>query len=442
MEGAEIIKEAYEDFELMDAFRIVGYSLLGFFIFFIPIKINGYTNTVLYHIYYYIENQYLSLVKLYILIMVCIGSVMPILHKSKECNVFKNIYETIRPISILIILMIFTKSETSDSYNKDILFFIEDIILRTSILFPLSCFFLPLITKYGLLEVAEAYFNKYMKKTFKLSGKNILNIMVYMMVDMFSGIFMTNQLYKEGKLRQVEACTMVSCYAFTSLYISLYILDEFSITTKYTIILTNLILSLIINFILCRIWPLKNKKKSYIKKTSYKESNFKQDKFKKAIRQYMCNKEKKHLIFYMIQNFKDAFNIAMTIIPNLIIIIFIGEIIINNTGIIEIISLIINHFLELLKLPNKELLSEFIILSIFNNIRAIDIVMDNIENITMYIIIFISTIQTVSLTTNIIYIDNTKIPISKSELLVIGVEKILLLISIVSIVYYLIMGYL
>ena len=43
MEGAEIIKEAYEDFELMDAFRIVGYSLLGFFIFFIPIKINGYT---------------------------------------------------------------------------------------------------------------------------------------------------------------------------------------------------------------------------------------------------------------------------------------------------------------------------------------------------------------------------------------------------------------
>ena len=68
--------------------------------------------------------------------------------------------------------------------------------------------------------------------------------------------------------------------------------------------------------------------------------------------------------------------------------------------------------------------------------------MDNIENITMYIIIFISTIQTVSLTTNIIYIDNTKIPISKSELLVIGVEKILLLISIVSIVYYLIMGYL
>ena len=189
-------------------------------------------------------------------------------------------------------------------------------------------------------------------------------------------------------------------------------------------------------------WPLKNKKKSYIKKTSYKESNFKQDKFKKAIRQYMCNKEKKHLIFYMIQNFKDAFNIAMTIIPNLIIIIFIGEIIINNTGIIEIISLIINHFLELLKLPNKELLSEFIILSIFNNIRAIDIVMDNIENITMYIIIFISTIQTVSLTTNIIYIDNTKIPISKSELLVIGVEKILLLISIVSIVYYLIMGYL
>ena len=58
---------------------------------------------------------------------------MPILHKSKECNVFKNIYETIRPISILITLMIFTKSETSDLYNKDILLFIEDITAFTGI---------------------------------------------------------------------------------------------------------------------------------------------------------------------------------------------------------------------------------------------------------------------------------------------------------------------
>ncbi len=444
MEGAELKeqKETYSDFELMDAFRIVVYSSLGFFIFFVPVKINGYTNTILYQLYYYIESQYTSLIKLYVVIMVTIGSIVPLLHKSKDTNLIKNIYETIRPISILIILITFTKKESSSLYSVDTILFIEDIVLKTVILFPLSSLFLPLITKYGLLEVIEAYFNKQMKKTFKISGKSVLNIMVYLMVDVFSGMFMTNQLYKEGKLRQIEACIIASCYAFTSFSISLYIIDEFSLKTKLTIIITALVLGLIINFILCRIWPLNSKKKSYIKKTTYKETNFKTDKFKKAIRKYMSNKEKKHLILYMIQNFKESFNIIMTIMPNLVIIIFVGETIINNTGFVEILSSIINPFLDLLKIPNKEILSEFTAVSMFNNIRAIDVVNKSVESIAMYLIVFTAIVQTVSLTTNIIYIDNTNIPINKRELFIIGIEKTLALIVIVSIAYYLIMGYL
>lgn len=445
MEGVELKQQndGYLDFELMDAFRIVGYSLLGLAIFFMPIKIDGHINTILYHLYYYIENEYIELIKVYIIIMVVVGSIFPLLNKNKDKNisVVKNIYEAIRPISILIILMVFTKKEIS-LVHSDTLLFIEDIVLKTSILFPLSSLFLPLIMRYGLLEVSEAYFNKQMKKAFKLSGKNIINIAIYLMVDVFSGIFMTNQLYKEGKLRQIEASIMTSCFAFTSLGISMYVIDELNFKTRTILILTSIFLSLIINFIICRIWPLNNKKKSYIRKSNYKESNFKNEKFKKAIRKYISNREKRSLFSYMVENFKESFDIIMTIIPNLIIIIFIGEFIINSTDIIEILSSIIYPFLEILKIPNVDVLSEFTLTSMFSNIRAIDMVNVNVENIVLYLIIFTSITQTVSLTTNILYIDNTDIPINKRELITIGIWKTLILLMIISITYYLIMGYL
>ncbi|MGL5750038.1 MAG: hypothetical protein ACRCXT_05895, partial [Paraclostridium sp.] len=161
-----------------------------------------------------------------------------------------------------------------------------------------------------------------------------------------------------------------------------------------------------------------------------------------AIRKYISNREKRSLFSYMVENFKESFDIIMTIIPNLIIIIFIGEFIINSTDIIEILSSIIYPFLEILKIPNVDVLSEFTLTSMFSNIRAIDMVNVNVENIVLYLIIFTSITQTVSLTTNILYIDNTDIPINKRELITIGIWKTLILLMIISITYYLIMGYL
>ncbi|MGL5756224.1 MAG: hypothetical protein ACRCYC_12925, partial [Paraclostridium sp.] len=308
MEGVDLKsnQNGYKDFELMDSFRIVIYSTLGIIIFFIPLNINGYVNTILYHLYFFIQENYIDLMKIYIVIMIIIGSILPILkHKEKDYDTISNIIKCVKPISILFIFIILSKKEYR-LYSDDSLLFMQAFILKSVILFSISSIFMPLITDYGLLEIVESYFHKYTKKSLKISGKCILNIMVYLFVDVFSGMFMTNLLYKKGKLRQNEACIIVSCFSFMSIMNCFYIADELNLKSKVFTILTTVFLGILINYLVCRMWPLKDKKKSYIQKSSYKESNFKKDKFKNAIRQYLANKENKKLIYRMIENFKES----------------------------------------------------------------------------------------------------------------------------------------
>ncbi|GAA0861444.1 hypothetical protein [Paraclostridium tenue] len=444
MEGTDINsrENLYKDFELMDSFRIVIYSILGIFIFFIPININGHSNTILYHIYFFIEEKYIELIKIYIFIMVSIGSIFQMLkYKDKDCDIFSNIIRCVKPISILFIFIIFSKKDYN-LYSNDSLLFMQDLILKSVILLSLSSIFMPLIMEYGLLDIVEAYFHKYMKKNFKLSGKCILNIIVYLFIDTFSGMFMTNKLYKKGKLRHNEVCILVSCFSFTSITNYFYLADELKLESKIVIMIVSLFLSLFSNYIVCRIWPLKNKKKSYLNKTLYKEKYFKKDRFKNAVRKYLLNKENNKLFSLIVENFKESFNIIMTILPNLVIIIFIGEFLINNTGLVNTISYIIQPIMELLKLPNKIQLSDSICLSLFNINRVVKFINNDIANVSIFIIFIMSIAQTISLTGNILYSSSIDIPLKKVEFIIIGIEKLLITLILVSLVYYLNLIYL
>ena len=49
--------------------------------------------------------------------------------------------------------------------------------------------------------------------------------------------------------------------------------------------------------------------------------------------------------------------------------------------------------------------------------------------------------QTVSITTNVLYISSTDIPLKITELIIIGLEKVFITLIVISLIYYLFIGY-
>lgn len=422
------------------ALKSLIYSIIGLIIFFIPIKLNGQTQTIIYHISYKLQSDARPLLELCIVLYTTLGCLKSIFsHKDKK-NSIKKIFLYVRLLSILIIINIFYGKSTIIFLDDNVLLLINEVILNIATILPISAVFMPFILEYGLLDIVESYSQKTMKKLFKLSGKSIVNILVYLFVDSFSGFFMTNKLYKSGKLREVEACTIMLNFSIISLPMSMYISKELDIN-RLDFIIVSIFIAIVMNIILCRIYPLNKKKKSYYTKTGYKETIHKDNKFQKGLDKYLNNKETKSIFLHILNNVEESIKIAMELIPNIIIILYIGNALINMDIIIEILKYIINPLSQMLKIPSINEFNEFCINLFYNNIIAIDILNQNIQYSTRFLIGIVSLLTCTSLTSNIIYASNTEIKITKIEFIISYIERLFIIMIFYFIIHYFYIGY-
>ena len=355
--------------------KVIIYSIIGIVVFFIPVTIDNQTKTILHHITYKLQVNYRGLLQLCTIVYITIGVIKSTLSKHKSN--LKKIYSYFSIFSIFIVISIFYDKYSIVLLDDNISLILEETILNLITLLPLSAIFMPFILDFGLMDIVEAYCHKLMKKLFNLSGKSVLNIIMYIFNDCFCGYFMTNLLYKKGQIRQREACIILLNFSIASVSISNYIAEELNINKVNFFILSMFIL-ILVNTILCRTYPINKKKKSYYIKTNYKESYFKSDKLINSINKHIQNKEDINIFKSMIKNFEESIHIIIRLIPNLVLIMYLGNIIINNINIIYDLKIVFSYILEILRFDNIDEISVFLVNGFFNDVIAIDLLKKNI----------------------------------------------------------------
>lgn len=414
--------------------KVIIYSIIGIVIFFIPISIDNQTKTILNHIAYRLQINYGDILKICTVIYIILGVTKSILSKNKS-NI-QVIYSYLKVFSIFIVISLFYSKYSIVLLDDNIAFILEETILNLITVLPLSAVFLPFILDFGLLEIVEGFTNKFMKKLFNLSGKTILNILMYLFNNCFCGYFMTELLYEKGKIRQKEACIIILNFSITSISFATYIAEELKINKVNFFILSIFILFLT-NLILCRIYPINKKKKSYYIKTNYKETNFKNNKLKSSIKKYIQNKEDINIFKSMFGNLEKSIHILITIIPNLVLVMYLGNIIINNMDAIYNFKVVFLRILEFLNFNNINDMSIFFINGLFNDVVAIDTLNTKIDYTSRLLIGVICILKCTSITTNILYVDNSEISVNKVDFLVSYIQRIVVILLISSMIFYL-----
>ncbi|MGL5348038.1 MAG: nucleoside recognition domain-containing protein [Peptostreptococcaceae bacterium] len=442
METLDKDKELYQevDSEVFYILKMIIYSTIGIIIFFIPININGENMTILYHMSHKLQNSYRIFLQACIVVFVTINYIREVILNKDKVFGIKKILMHSKLISIILIINVFYGKNKGVLTNIDTVFLIEETVLNLATMLPLSAIFITFILDYGLVEIIESYFQKIMKKTFNLSGKTILNIVFYIFTDSFCGYFMTEKLYTDGKIRQNEACILILNFSILSYPMITYMSEELNLK-KFNLIIISILVLIMTNIILSKLYPITKKKKSYYIKTTYKESIHKKNKFKKAIKKHLNNRTDKNIFESIINNLEESIYIIMKLIPSVVIVLYIGYFVINYEIITDIINSMMYPIVTILKIPDYKQLSRFIINLFYNNIIAIDLIYINIDYVTKFLIGIVVVLNCTSISTNMIYISNSKIPISKSEALLSYVFRNLIIIFIYFTGYYLYMGY-
>lgn len=430
----------YSSSRFIDIFKLITYSLIGIFIFFIPIKLDGQTKTILYHIAYRLQVNLEFFLGICTIVYITLGTIKELFINHKRNLETKKIYTYLRLFSIFIIINIFYGKGNNILLNQNIMFLIKEIILNLVTVLPLSAIFMPFIMEYGLLDIVESYCHKFMKKTFKLSGKTVVNIMIYIFTDCFCGYFMTNKLYKEGKLRKNEVCIIVLNFSISSFFMINYICEEFYLK-RYIFLPMTIIILFIGNIILCRIYPLNKKSKVYYIKTTYKETIHKSNKLKNGIKKYIENKNNKSIFYHMINNLEEMLTLLITLIPNIVLIIYFGNFVISNEFIIYILKSLFNPISLIFKIQNYNQFNSFIINIFYNDIVGIDLAYKSIDKVTKTLMGIIVVVKCTSLSTSIVYSLSCNTPIDKKDFIICYFEKIFITIFIYFTIYYFYIGY-
>lgn len=442
MEKIDKDKQLYQDID-SDFFyilKMIIYSIIGIVIFFLPIQINGEYKTLLYHIAYKLQDNFRSFLQLSTVVFVTISCIKDIIKDSDKIFNLNKVILYMRLISVLLLVNIFYGKNKGILLNVDISFLIEETVLNLITLLPISAIFITFILDYGLLDIIESYFQRIMKKLFNLSGKVVLNIIFYVFTDSFCGYFMTEKLYKSGKIRQNEACSIILNFSILSYPMINYISEELNLK-KINLIIISTIILIIINIILCKIYPISSKKKSYLIKTTYKETVHKKYKFKKAVIKHLNNRNERNIFNSMINNFEESIYIIMRVTPIIILVLYSGYFIINYEVIIDLINQILYPLMSVLKIPNLNQLNVFIVNLFYNNIVAIDSLYTNIDFVTKSLIAVLAVINCTSISSNIIYLLNSDIPLNKKEIIFSYTIRIFTIIIVYFLGYYLYIGY-
>lgn len=412
--------------------KIYIFSLIGIIIFFIPIKINNELETIIYHISYFLENEASSIIEISLIFFIVLSIFKNILNIDKN-NVNK-IEICCKSFSLVILVSIFVGKEDLFFINDNLVFILKDLMLDLSITLPIASLFMPFLLEYGLVEITEAYTNRIMKKIFKVSGKVFLNFLVYILVNNVCGVFVTYKLYKDGKLRRRETAITILNFSVLSLSLTDDLCNKINISTIKFFIMEIIIL-IICNFIISRIYPLKKKKQSYYLKSNHKNVNCKRNKINTAIKRYYENKSNKKLLSLSLSYLNEVIYILMDLIPTIIFIFFIVNIIYNIPFIMESINNLTNIFVSAFNLPNSNLISNIINLNLFSSILAIE----TIPQRSYYIIklmmgIFIA-LQCINFCLLIPFIKGSIIELTIGEILIVAFERLCIITFICFITY-------
>ena len=424
--------------DFSELIKLVLFSGIGCCIFFLPLSINRQVVFPVFFITNLVYLKYEGFVYICIIVFIALLAIKEIAKNEK--TLIDKVDIVLKFISLLILIVLTTKNEFIFFKDENLIQIMKESIFKIIIFLPISSIFLPFLLDYGLLYIFDCCFGRFTKKFFRASGKNILICALFFFVDGFLGFYVIYKLYKEGRLRKNEAISGILNYPILHISIVVYIADQLKINFL-PLIICYLFVFIITNLIICRIYPIKNKEKTFFIKNKFKEKSFKRNKLKMSILLYLENSQKKNLFKTILRNFNETINIASNIIPILLIVFLFIDIITRNVNIVNTIGWGYEVILTKLKMPYPDYISRSIVLGFFNQIYSIEVLNNGITFISRLTIAIIIICQGISLTTNIIFIRVYMRFIDYKDIILVYLEKILIMTFIIFIIYYFYLGF-
>lgn len=409
-------------------------SLIGLFMFLVPLKIDGDTTVpVAYLANLIIDFISVETITLLAVIIIVISAVLSLVFSyviDSKSEFFNDIFKTshlwnaLRTLGAIFAVIAYTgfgpEMIHSGSTGGMIL---NDLQPTLFTVFIIAGFFLPLLLNYGMLEFIGTLFAKIMRPLFTLPGRSTVDNLASWVGDGTVGVILTSKQYEDGFYSKREASVIASTFSVVSITFTIVILDLIGLMNLFVpFYLTIIVSGLAAAFIMPRIPPLSKIEDTYYNDSSTLEETIPEGYnpvswgYKKA----MDKAEKSPGVGLLAkEGVKTVFDTWFGVLPIVMAIGTLGTILAEYTPIFSWIGKPFVPLLELVGIPEAQAMSETIFIG-FTDMFLPAILIEGVQSdMTRFIVGAMSITQLIYLSEVGGVILGSKIPLGIGKLFVI-----------------------
>lgn len=421
-------------FSISSKFKLIFFSGIGFFVFFIPVQLSGKKTILIDHLVNSIIKNFANFTPYYTLGIIILGTILPIYTKKWKKSAIDIIFTSFKFLGIIVSFMAISGKGPESLMRKDMIpFLFNKLATPVGILIPVGSIFLSFLVGYGLLEFIGVIMEPIMKPIWKTPGRSAVDAVASFVGSYSIGLLITNSVYKDGKYTVKEACIIATGFSTVSATFMIIVAKTLGLMNIWNFYFwSTLIITFLVTAISVRLYPLKSKPNTYYdgsKKIEDEKTN--KNILKNAYLEGLKSASNSEAVINnIIRNIKDGVRMAAGVVPTILSIGLLGLILAEYTPIFDLIGYIFYPFTVLMKIPDPMIASKAISLEIAEMFLPALLIKSTGHIITRYVVGVVSISAILFFSALVPCILSTEIPLKIREMLVIWIERTILTIII------------
>ncbi|GAA4706919.1 YjiH family protein [Brevibacillus fulvus] len=424
-----------------NAARFVLFSLIGIFMFFVPITINNTSSIPLDHLTTWIRTMFPSVVPLYALLVILLGAIYPFVKNTWRKDAVTMVFSFLKVAGVVVALMIYFQVGPAWLMDKDMgPFLFQSLVIPVGLVVPIGSIFLALLVGYGLMEFIGVLVQPIMRPIWKTPGRSAVDAVASFVGSYSIGLLITNRVFKEGKYTVKEAAIIATGFSTVSATFMIVIAKTLDLMSYWNLYFwVTLVVTFIVTALTVRLWPLSKMSDSYYDGQGEPEEVVTANRLQHAWNEAMVSADKAASIGRNIwENLRDGFIMTMGILPSIMSVGLLGLVLAEFTPLFDWVGYIYYPFTWLLQIPEPLLAAKASAIEIAEMFLPA-LLVTTTPLVTKFIIAVVSVSSILFFSASIPCILSTDIPISIPQLLVIWLERTILTLIITTPIAYLLL---
>lgn len=327
--------------------KILFFSSIGIFLFFVPVSIGGKETILLDHATSVLTGQLKPIAIAALLALMAYGALSPFIQGTFRHSVSNMIFSICKLLGLVLAVLYLTGTAPTWAMQKDMLpFLFEKLALNVGILIPIGAVALTFLIGFGLLELLGVMMERLMRPLFRTPGASSIDAVASFVGSYSVGMLITNRMYTQGRYSLREAMIVATGFSTISATFMIIVAKTLGIMVFWNFYFWSaLVITFAVTTVTAYIPPLSllnNDASNPLPEAPQGQAWV----FAKAagIKQYNSNPS---ILNMMWVNFLDGLRMSAIVAPSILAIGFIGLLLSKYTPIFDGLGLVLKPFMWL-----------------------------------------------------------------------------------------------